>query len=89
MFTVGSTVHYYAVDHTPSYLWEASSWEISGALLPYLPDVVKGADAWAENETLRRAVEVREGVVENPVILSFQNREATYPHRPLDQGPPD
>ncbi len=82
MFTVGEDVQYYAVDHTPSYLWEAASWEISGALLPYLLEVVRGPDAWAENETLRRAVEVRRGVVENPVILSFQDREDEYPHRP-------
>lgn len=89
MFTVGSNVHYYGVDHTPSYLWEASSWEISGALLPYLAEVVKGPDAWEGNETLRRAVEIRDGVVRNPVILSFQNRAETYPHQPLDPGDPD
>jgi alanine dehydrogenase len=81
MFTVGDNVGYYAVDHTPSYLWEAASWEISGALLPYLADVMAGPAAWARNETLRRAVEIRDGVVENPIILSFQNRNESYPHR--------
>lgn len=84
MFTVGDNVGYYAVDHTPSYLWEAASWEISGALLPYLPTVVEGPDAWAEDETLRRAVEIGDGVVENPVILSFQDRKESYPHRVRD-----
>lgn len=81
MFTVGRNVQYYAVDHTPSYLWEAASWEISNALLPYLRDVVEGPSGWERNETLRRAVEIRDGVVENPVILSFQGRGERYPHR--------
>ncbi len=29
MFTVGQGVHYYAVDHTPSYLWNSATWENS------------------------------------------------------------
>ena len=82
MFTVGPGVHYYAVDHTPSYLWEAASWEISEALLPYLADVLEGPDGWSGNETLRRAIEIEDGVVRNPVILSFQGREESYPHAP-------
>lgn len=85
MFTVGRSVHYYGVDHTPSYLWEAASWEVSQALLPYLPEVLAGPDEWAGNETLRRAVEIRDGVVRNPLILSFQNRADAYPHRPMGQ----
>ena len=31
-------------------------------------------------EILRRAIEVRDGVVENPRILSFQERDRDYPH---------
>ncbi|MFP4623782.1 MAG: N(5)-(carboxyethyl)ornithine synthase [Gemmatimonadota bacterium] len=80
MFTVGDHVRYYAVDHTPSYLWDAASWEISNALLPYLPRVAAGPEAWDASETLRRAIEIRNGTVRNPVILSFQNRAAEYPH---------
>ena len=34
MFTVGDRVHYYAVDHSPSYLWNSATWEISEALMP-------------------------------------------------------
>ena len=79
MFQVGKT-HYYAVDHTPSYLWNGASWEISNSLTPYLPVVMGGPDKWAENETIRRAIEIKAGVVQNPKILSFQNRETTYPH---------
>ena len=33
-------LHYYAVDHSPSYLWNSATWEISEALLDYLLPVV-------------------------------------------------
>lgn len=80
VFRVGEAL-YYAVDHTPTYLWDAASWEISEALLPYLATVLGGPDRWAEDPTISRAIEIREGVVENETILSFQDREAEYPHR--------
>ncbi|WP_166790506.1 N(5)-(carboxyethyl)ornithine synthase [Cryobacterium tagatosivorans] len=79
-FTVGHHVTYYAVDHSPSYLWNSATWEISEALLPYLEDVLSGEDAWEANETLRRAIEIRDGVIQNPNILAFQGRPAEYPH---------
>ena len=79
IFDVGS-VHYYAVDHTPSYLWNSASWEISAALLPYLPIVMQGPESWINNETIRRAIEIDGGEIRNQKILSFQNREANYPH---------
>ena len=79
MFKVGK-IHYYAVDHTPSYLWNSASWEISNSLIPYLPIVMGGPASWKESETVRRAIEIRDGVVQNPKILSFQNRSAAYPH---------
>ena len=78
-FAVGS-ITYYAVDHTPTYLWDASSWEISEALLPYLTTVMDGPDAWRDDETVRRSIEIRHGVVKNPKILSFQDRVDAYPH---------
>ena len=71
---------YYAVDHTPSYLWNAASWEISEALLPYLETVVSGPDAWKSSDTISRAIEIRDGVLQNPKILSFQRREDEFPH---------
>ena len=80
MFEVGDNVHYYAVDHSPSYLWNSATWEVSEALLPYLPSVLNGSEAWDDNETLRRAIEIRDGIVRNPDILSFQHRSADYPH---------
>jgi alanine dehydrogenase len=79
-FTVGR-VTYYGVDHTPSYLWQSASWEISRVVVPFVTTVLGGPAAWDRNETIRRAIEIREGVVCNETILSFQNRETDYPHR--------
>ena len=80
MFDVGDHVHYYGVDHTPSYLWNSATWEISEALVPYLETVMAGPAAWADNETLDRSIEIRDGVIRNPKILAFQNRAPGYPH---------
>jgi alanine dehydrogenase len=80
MFTVGEGVHYYAVDHSPSYLWNSATWENSEALLEYLPIVMSGPAAWDASETIRRAIEIREGRIQNPRILSFQGRSPTYPY---------
>lgn len=80
MLSVGENVHYYAVDHSPSYLWDSATWEISDALLPYLPTVMAGPDAWIADPTIDPAIEIRDGVVLNPKILSFQNRSTDYPH---------
>ena len=80
VFTVAPGVHYYAVDHSPSYLWNSATWEISEALIPFLGTVMSGSDAWDADATIRRAIEVRAGVVQNPRILSFQSRSPTFPH---------
>jgi alanine dehydrogenase len=80
MLTVGSGVHYYGVDHSPSYLWNSATWEISEALLPYIGPVLGGPLAWDANETIRRAIEIRDGFIQNPHILSFQHRSPDYPH---------
>jgi alanine dehydrogenase len=80
MFTVGSNIHYYAVDHSPSLLWNSATWEISEALLPHLAAVLGGPGAWDSDPVIRRAVEIRRGVIQNPDILSFQHRAPQYPH---------
>ena len=80
MFEVGDNVHYYAVDHSPSYLWDSATWEISESLLPHLRTVLTGPKAWDEGDTIRRAIEIRDGVIQNPAILSFQHRSPDYPH---------
>jgi N5-(carboxyethyl)ornithine synthase len=74
------TIGYYAVDHTPSYLWESATRSISAALIVYLPTVLGGRDGWQENETIRKAINIDRGVIQNPAILSFQKREPHYPH---------
>lgn len=81
-FTVGGDVLYYAVDHSPSYLWNSATWENSNALIPFLRPVLEGGDAWDADETLSRAIEIREGRVVNPQILAFQGRSAEPPHLP-------
>ncbi len=80
MFTVGDHVRYYGVDHSPSHLWDSATWEVSNALLPYLPTMLAGPAAWDADETVRRGIEIRDGVVQNRQILSFQGRADEYPH---------
>ncbi len=80
MLMVGNNVHYYGVDHSPSHLWNSATWEISEALLPHLRPVLSGPQAWTANETIRKAIEIRDGVIQNPRILSFQHRSPDYPH---------
>jgi alanine dehydrogenase len=81
MFEVAPGVGYYAVDHSPSYLWNSATWEISEALIPHLPGVMAGSKAWDTDPTIQRAIEIRDGVVQNPKILSFQSRSPSFPHR--------
>jgi alanine dehydrogenase len=83
MRQVGESLHYYAVDHSPSYLWNSATWEISDALLPYLGTVLGGPAAWESDQTIRRAIEIRDGVIQNPKILSFQGRAKEFPHHRL------
>lgn len=78
-----NTIDYYAVDHTPSYLWESATRSISAALIVYLENVLEGREHWQQNETIRRAINIDEGVIKNPLILSFQHREITPPYAAL------
>ncbi|HYF52190.1 MAG TPA: N(5)-(carboxyethyl)ornithine synthase [Planctomycetota bacterium] len=79
MLKIGD-LYYYAVDHTPSYLWESATWEISSALLPFLSDALAGPGDCERNTVLRRAVEMRDGVILNEKIATFQKRSMQYPH---------
>lgn len=81
MTIVGNQVHYYAVDHTPSLLWNSATWEISDALLTYLDVIIGGPSQWQQNETIRKAIEIQDGQVLNEAVLAFQGREAEYPYR--------
>ena len=86
---VANGVHYYAVDHSPSYLWNSATWENSEALLPHIQPLLAGQATWNVTPTIDRAIEIRDGVVLNPAILSFQNRDDAYPHavRQVRTGP--
>ncbi|MFK5646788.1 N(5)-(carboxyethyl)ornithine synthase [Ornithinimicrobium sp. LYQ121] len=84
-FVVGDNITYYAVDHTPSYLWNSATWEISAGLLPHLRTVLSGPEAWKADPTIGRAIEIQDGEIRNPAILAFQGRAEAYPH----PGPAD
>lgn len=80
MFEVGDHIRYYAVDHSPSYLWDSATWEISEALIPFIRTVMEGPASWDLDEPISRAIEIRAGHIQNNDILEFQNRSAAYPH---------
>jgi len=80
MFTVGDTTNYYAVDHSPSLLWNSTTWEISEALMPFLRTVMEGPASWSASETIQRAIEIEDGRIRNAAILAFQHRSTEYPH---------
>nr|MBD3622021.1 NAD(P) transhydrogenase subunit alpha [Sunxiuqinia sp.] len=74
------TVDYYAVDHTPSYLWESASRSISAALIVYLPTIIENRESWMKNKTIHKAINVEDGVIKKESVLTFQNRMPDYPH---------
>ena len=41
---------------------------------------MEGPAAWDRDVTIRRAIEIRDGVIQNPAILSFQGRSPDHPH---------
>lgn len=71
---------YYSVDHTPTLLWDSASWEISNGLLPYLNDFIKQTD----NAVLDDATDIKDGIIFNKDILTFQKRSPIYPYEQLD-----
>jgi alanine dehydrogenase len=87
-FEVGDGVTYYGVDHSPSYFWNSATWGISEALIPYLHSVIGGPDWWEKDDTIRQAIDIRDGIIQNKKILSFQHRSADYPHPHTDDPDP-
>ena len=77
------TVDYYAVDHTPSYLWESATRSISAAMIVYLPTVLAGKAQWQKDETIRRAINIEDGIIKNTAILAFQKRQLNPPYNAL------
>jgi alanine dehydrogenase len=82
-FVVGDNVLYYGVDHSPSYLWSSATWENSNALIPFLRPTLEGSSSWDADETLSRAIEIRDGAIVNPAILDFQGRAPDPPYAVL------
>lgn len=78
IFKIGN-IKYYAVDHTPTLLWNSASWEISNCILPYLPYVVEQSDI----KVLNDAIDIKDGKILNRDILSYQNRSPEYPYKQL------
>jgi len=74
-------LHYYSVDHTPSYLWRAATREISLCVLPFLKDISEGLSGIEQNEILAKAVEMKNGIIVNDDIISFQNRLSNPPYQ--------
>ena len=72
---IGS-ITYYAVDHTPTLLWDSASWEISNSLMPYLPAFL----AQKPNKVLDDATDLRQGKIFNLNILTYQHRAAEHPY---------
>lgn len=72
-FDLGRGITYYSVDHTPTYLWNAATREISRALLTILPIIIDPG-LWDNNETVKNSIDIRTGVVVNKKINEFQNR---------------
>ena len=74
-------ISYYAVDHTPTILWDSASWEISEALMPYLIDMAQDK----MGHVVRRAMDIENGLILNKKIIEFQNRTDTPPYALLEE----
>lgn len=72
---MGRGISYYSVDHTPTYLWNAASREISSALLPYLETIVDSSK-WINDTVIYNSIDILNGKVINQNINKFQGREA-------------
>lgn len=80
IFTIDRNITYYSVDHTPSYLWKAASRELSRVVLPFLSEILGGSDLWYSNPIIKHAIEIENGKILNPKILSFQKRSPNPPY---------
>jgi alanine dehydrogenase len=76
-------IKYYSVDHTPTYLWNAASREISKGLLPFLIRLIEDDFNFHSQDTLSKAIEIENGLIINSSILEFQKREKMYPYKKI------
>jgi alanine dehydrogenase len=80
LLELGGGTKLYAVDHTPSLLYDTASLEHSKTAWPHVGDVIDRAAGWERNRTVGDAIEIKDGVVVNDKILTFQQRDREYPH---------
>jgi alanine dehydrogenase len=80
MIRLANNINYYSVDHTPSYLWNAASREISKALIPFLTRLIENGFDFHKDTTLLNAIEIEDGNIRNKEIAKFQKRNEMYPH---------
>ncbi len=78
-FEVGP-VTYYAVNHSPSFFYQAASYELSGAIMPFLRHLIDHG-TYGGNQVLEEAVAIEHGLIKHGDIIAFQNREDVYPYR--------
>ena len=79
-FMVGNHVHYYAVDHSPSFLWDSASLgDQRGPVAAPADGARRARRVEGERDDPSRHRDPR-GVIQNPSILSFQHRAPEYPH---------
>ena len=71
---LGRGINYYSVDHTPSYLWNAASREISKSLLPYLEYIID-KNKWETSAVIKNAIDVLDGEIINQNIKFKQEYE--------------
>jgi alanine dehydrogenase len=67
---------YYAVDHTPTLLWDSATWVISNGVVPFLDNLMEHS----YNKILEEATDIKNGNVLNKDILLYQNRASEYPY---------
>jgi alanine dehydrogenase len=70
---MGRGITYYSVDHTPTYLWNAASREISNALIPYLSTIID-PEKWINESVIYNSIDIYSGKIYNKNIKSFQKR---------------
>lgn len=66
-------VSYYSVDHTPTYIWNAATHEISNALIPHL-EVIISPQKWETSDVISNSIDILTGAIVNQKISAFQNR---------------
>jgi alanine dehydrogenase len=76
---------YYAVNHSPSWHWRSASWELSRVVVTFLETVMGGPAAWEADETIRRCIEIREGVIQNPRFCRSKGGHPRIPTRPSER----